>query len=136
MTTKLTFVQSITAGAIASGVSVVINGILFLIFHSTGILTDDIFIQPDTPITIVPIIISSIIPTLIGASVFFLLEKYTQNGFKIFTILSVVLVGLSFINPFMLPKVTMGYAIALNVMHLVVAGALWYFISTKKKQVG
>ena len=135
MNTKLTFAQSITAGAIASGVAAVANAVLFLIFKSIGIFTDDIFIQPNTPLTIMPIIISSIVPTLIGASVFFLLEKYTQNGFKIFTIVAIVLGALSFINPFMIPNVTMAYAISLNLMHVVVAGSLWYFISAKKKQV-
>lgn len=134
MNTKLTFKQSILAGLTAAGVAVVINAILFFILHAAGIITDDIFIQPNQPMTIVPIIMSSIIPTLIGSMVFFLFEKYSSNGFKIFSIVAIVLLVLSFMNPFMgIPNVTIGYGIALNVMHVVVAASLLYFIRKAKQ---
>ncbi|MFM1999594.1 MAG: hypothetical protein RL204_1541 [Bacteroidota bacterium] len=134
MNTKLTFKQSITAGAIAAAASVVINAVLFFIFHAAGILTDDIMIQPNQPLTIVPVIISSILPSIVGACVFFLFEKYATNGYKGFTILSIILLVLSFANPFVgIPNVTMGYGVVLNVMHVVVAVALLYFIKRAKK---
>lgn len=134
MNTKLTFQQSITAGAMAAGAAVVINAILFFIFHGVGVITDDIFVQPEQPMTVVPVIMSSIIPTIIGSIIFFLIEKYTNNGFGIFRIVSIVLVILSFGNPFFgIPNVTVAYGIALNVMHIVVAGTLLYFINKSVK---
>ena len=134
MNTKLTFKQSVTAGAIAGAVALVINAVLFFIFHAAGVLTDDIMIQPNQPLTIVPIILSSVMPSIVGACVFFLFEKYATNGYKGFTILSIILLVLSFMNPFMgIPNVTMGYAIVLNVMHVVVAVSLLYFIKRAKK---
>lgn len=135
MTTKLNFKQAFMAGLMAAGAATVINVILFLIFHATGIIVDTIFIQPNQPMTIVPIIISSIIPTLIATLVFFLFEKYTKNGFKIFRIIAIILMVLTFINPFVgIQGVTMGYAIALNVMHVVVVAALMYFIGKSVKK--
>jgi uncharacterized membrane protein len=132
MKSKLTFQQSITAGAMAGAAAAVINAILFFIFHGAGVLTDDIFIQPNQPLTIVPILISSILPSIVGSIVFFLFEKYTNNGFGIFRILSIVLLVLSFVNPFLgIPGVTTGYAVVLNVMHVVVAFSLLYFINKK-----
>jgi uncharacterized membrane protein YoaK (UPF0700 family) len=129
MTTKLNFKHSIMAGLMAAGAATVVNAILFLVFHAAGIIVDTIFIQPNQPMTIIPIIISSIVPTLIATLVFFLLEKFTKNGFKIFRIIALVLMALSFVNPFMgIQGVTMGYAIVLNIMHVVVVGALLYFI--------
>jgi hypothetical protein len=133
MKTKLNFKQIIIAGAIASLVSVVVNTILFFIFHAAGILTDDIFIQPNQPLTVVPIIISSVLPTLIGASIFFLFEKFGKNGLKAFSITALILLVLSFGNPFFgIPNVTVAYAIALNVMHVVVALSLLYFLRRTK----
>jgi hypothetical protein len=42
---------------------------------------------------------------------------------------AIVLLLLSFINPFVaIPHITVAYGIALNLMHLVVALALLYFI--------
>lgn len=134
MNTKLNFKQIITVGAIAAGTSVVINAILFFIFHATGIITDSIFIQPNQPLTIVPVIISSVLPSLIGASIFFLFEKYSNNGFKIFSTVSLILLILSFANPFFgISGVTLAYAIVLDVMHIVVALSLLYFIKRAKK---
>ena len=134
MKTKINFKQAIMAGAMASGASVIINTILFFIFRSAGVLVDTIFIQPNQPLTIVPVIISSIMPTLVASIVFFLIEKYSNNGFKIFRIVSIVLLVLSFMNPFMgIKEVTMGYALVLNVMHVVVAGSVLYFIGKAVK---
>lgn len=135
MTTKLNFKQTFMAGLMAAAAATVVNAILFFVFHAAGIIVDTIFIQPNQPMTIVPIIISSIVPTLIASLVFFLLEKYTKNGFGIFRIIALVLMVLSFINPFMgIQGVTMGYAIVLNIMHVVVVAALLYFIGKSVKR--
>ncbi len=133
MNTKLNFKQIITAGAMAAGVSVVINAILFYVFKAAGVFTDDIFIQPNQPLTIVPIILSSVMPSIVGACIFFLFEKFSNNGFKIFSIVSIVLMVLSFVNPFVgIKDVTIAYGVVLDVMHVVVAMSLLYFIKRAK----
>jgi uncharacterized membrane protein YoaK (UPF0700 family) len=123
------------AGLMAAVAATIVNTILFFVFHAAGIIVDTIFIQPNQPMTIVPIVISSIVPTLLATLVFFLLEKYTKNGFRFFMIIALVLMTLSFINPFMgIQGVTIGYAIVLNIMHAVVVGALLYFIGKSVKK--
>lgn len=135
MNTKLNFKQTITAGAIAAGVSIVINAILFFTFHAMGIITDDIEVQPGQSMTIIPVIISSTLPSLIGASIFFLFEKYGKNGFKTFSIVSIVLLCLSFANPFFgIPNITFTYGLGLSVMHVVVALSLLFFLRRAKNQ--
>lgn len=134
MSNKLNFKQSIMAGLTAAGVASIINTILFFIFHAMGIFTDDIFIQPNQHLSAVPIIISSVLPTIIASVVFFLFEKYSNNGFKNFRILSIILLVLSFINPFMgIKGVTVPYALALDFLHIPVVAALLYFIGKSKK---
>lgn len=135
MNTKLSFKQVITAGAIAAGFSMAINALLFFIFQGAGILTDTIFIQPGQPLTVIPVIAASVIPSLIGACVFFLFEKFSSNSFKIFTVVSIVLLILSFANPFVgIPNVTVPYGIVLNIMHVVVAFSLLFFLSKAKRK--
>ena len=134
MKTKVNFKQSFKAGLLAAITAVIINVILFFVFHAAGIIIDTIFIQPNKPMDAIQIIIATVIPTLIASMVFFLIEKYTKNGFKIFTIVAAVLLALSFLDPFMaIPGVTIGYALALNLMHIVVVVALLYFISKANK---
>lgn len=135
MNNKLSFKDSFMAGLMAAGAATVVNAVLFFVFHAAGVISDSIFIQPNQPMTIVPIIISSILPTLIAALVFFLLEKYTNSGFKIFRIISIVLMVLTFINPFVgIVGVTLGYALVLNLMHVVVVASLLYFIGKSVKK--
>jgi hypothetical protein len=133
MKTKVSFKQTLKAAILASLTALVINIILYYIFRAAGVLTDDIFIKPGEPLTVVHIIGSCIFPVIMASIVFYLIERFTQNGFKIFTIVSVILLLLSFMNPFMgIPGVTMAYAMALNLMHVTVALPILYFI---KKEV-
>ena len=130
---KIDFKSALKAGVIAGAASAVINSILFFAFHSAGILVDTIEIQPGEALTVVPIILSSLIPSIIGASVFYLFDKFSSKGLRNFQILAIILLALSFANPFMgIPNVTIGYALALNLMHIVVAFSLLYFIRKEK----
>ena len=132
MTTKLSFTQSLMAGLYAGVAAAIINAILFFIFHATGVISDNIMPKPNEPMTVVPVIMASIMPAIVGSIVFYLLERFTTNGFKIFRILAIVLAVLSLLSPFMvIPGITTGYAVVLCMMHLVVAGALIYFIGQK-----
>jgi len=134
MTKKLNFKQVMMAGLSAAAVSAIINAILFFIFKAIGWITDDILVQPNQPLTVVPVIISSIVPALIAALVFFLFEKYTMNGYRNFSIVTIILMLLSLAVPFSgIPNVTTKYSLALGSMHIVVPLVLLYFISRSKK---
>lgn len=136
MKNKVSFGSSVKAGLFAGLAAIVINVILFFIFHAAGVISDTIFIQPGQPMTVVPIIISSILPAIVASMVFFLFEKFTKNGYRIFMIISIVLLLVSFINPFVgIPGVTVGYALVLNVMHITVVAPLLFFINREVKKV-
>ncbi len=117
------------AGFWAAITASVINAILFFVYHTAGVITDTIPVQPGKPLSVITVVVTSIIPALIASMVFLLFEKYTQQGFRIFTIVSIVLLMLSFLSPFLaIPGVPVGYALALCTMHVVVAASLLYFI--------
>lgn len=130
---KLTFKQSILASLLAGITTAVINGVLFLALHSAGIFTDDVMVQPETPLTLLPVVISSIIPLLIAGTIFFLIEKYTNNGIRIFSIAAIILTALSFISPFTIAGVTTSFAVGLCIMHVVAVASLLYFLNRSKK---
>jgi len=124
------------SGAIAATVAAVVNSILFFMFHEAGIITDDIFVQSGQPLTVVPVIISSILPTLVATLLFFLIEKYTQKGFKIFSIVATILFILFLAPPFIgIEGVTTGYALVMELMHLVVFVSLMFFLRKATKEV-
>lgn len=130
MNTKLNFKQTMKAAAFSALTAAIINAVLFFIFKALGFFTDDIFIQPNQPLSVVPILISSILPTFVGGLLFFVLEKYTAKGFIVFSIISIAFLLFSFSSPFMqIPNITMAYGIALNILHMVVAVDLLFFIN-------
>ena len=135
MTEKLKFNAIFMMGLKAGAASIILNAILFYAFHAAGVLTDDIMIQPGQPLTIVPVLMSSLVPSLIGACVYFLFDKFSKNGWRNFRILALVLFVVTLANPFMgIPGVTTGYAVVLDLMHAVVAGSLVYFLSKLQSQ--
>jgi hypothetical protein len=76
----------------------------------------------------VPVIISSVVPSLLAGIVFYLLCRYTSKGYRIFSIIALLLLVLSFANPFMsIPGIPLAMGLALNAMHVVVVASLLYF---------
>lgn len=136
MMKKLSLAQALRAGVMASATAVIFNSILFFVFHTNGTLSDDIFVQPNQPLTIVSVIIASIMPTLVACLGLFLLEKFTNSGVKIFRVLTAGIGLISLAGPFMsIPGVTTGFATVLAAMHVVVVAALLYFTNKQANAV-
>ncbi len=107
-------------------VAAALNTVIFFTAKALGLLPDTALIQGQ-PLTVVPVIISSILPVLVAAGVFALLGRFTRQPVRIFTILAFVLLLASFLNPFMgIPGVTIPMGLVLNLMHVVVAGLVVY----------
>jgi drug/metabolite transporter (DMT)-like permease len=132
---KTSFKSIITAAAVAGVISAVVNSILYFIFHATGVIPDDVYVQENQPLTLLPVVISSFVPSLLAGVVFYLFCRYTRNGFRYFSILAIILLFLSFANPFMAIKnIPLGMGIALSVMHIVVVASLLYFFNRFKAE--
>ena len=132
---KPSFKTIITAAAVAGVISAVVNSILYFIFHATGVIPDDVYVQENQPLTLLPVLISSFVPSLLAGVVFYLFCRYTRNGFRYFSILAIILLFLSFANPFMAIKnIPLGMGIALSVMHIVVVASLIYFFNRFKAE--
>jgi len=124
---KVNFLSLLKIGLFAGLISAAVNALIFFIFHALGVFTDDIQVQPNQPLNAIAVIMSSVLPSLLGSVVLYLFLRFTKNGMRIFTIVSLILVVISFMNPFtMIPNVTISYGVVLDVMHIVVAGVLLF----------
>lgn len=112
------------AGAIAAG----INSVLFLIGSAIGLVDESVLVPGmNTPITIAPVMMSSFIPSLIAGLVLGVMNYFLNKPFKVFRIVALVLLILSFANPFMgIPGIPLGMGLWLDFMHVVVAGTVVY----------
>jgi hypothetical protein len=69
---KPSFKTIIMAAALAGGVSALINSILYFIFHAAGVISDNVYVQENQPLTLMPVIIFSFVPSLLAGVVFYL----------------------------------------------------------------
>lgn len=115
-----------------------VNAVLFFIGDAIGLNDKTVGIpSPEgiEPIGLLPVLMSSFIPTLIAAAVLALLNRFTANPLRIFGIVTIVLLTLSMVNPFMgIPNIPVSMGIWLNLMHVVVAGIAWYGFSRYTKK--
>jgi len=119
--------------------SAAINAVLYFIGDATGLMDKAVGMPgPDgsvQAITLVPVIMSSIIPTLIAAGVLALLNRFTENPIRIYGIVTIVLFVVTLANPFMgIPNIPLSMGLWLIVMHAVVAGVAWYAYSNYTKK--
>ena len=125
--TRTSFGKIILLSLAAGSISAVINVILFFIGKASGFFPDTVLIpNQNAPLNFVNFIISSIAPSLIAGLVMGLIYKFAKKPKKIFNIISIVLVLLSFINPFFIPAAPIMMIVILNLMHIVVAGDLMF----------
>lgn len=124
---SITLKSSLIKGLLAGAASSIINSIFYYAFKNLGAINDVVQIKPETPLGVHHAIISSIVSSIIAGLVFFLISLFARDAFRIFQRLSLIILVFSFLNPFLfIPDVPVGYAISLNIMHIVVAASVIY----------
>ncbi len=136
---KINAASLLKVAPLAALASAAINAVLYFIGDATGLMDKSVGIPgPDgsiQAITLLPVIMSSIIPTLVAAAVLALINRFADNPLRIFGIVTIVIFVVTLANPFLgIPNVPMGMAIWLNLMHAVVAGVAWYAFSRYTKK--
>jgi hypothetical protein len=123
---SITLKSSLIKGLIAGIPSAIINSMLFYAFKNLGAINDVVMIQ-GSPLGVSQVIFSSIIFSLVAGFVYFIISKFAREAFRIFQRIAWLLLLISFLNPFLfIPDVPVGFAISLNIMHIVVAAAVIY----------
>lgn len=124
----------LTAAAIAGGVGAIINLIIFFVLPAIFNVSLKIPLTgPGSELVDLPffiVIMASIIPAFGGAGVFWGLSKFTAQPVRIFRIIALIFGGFSLIAPFSMGIGTT-QAIILDLMHIVVAVSVTYFITTR-----
>lgn len=117
--------------------SVIVNVLLYFLLERLGVIHQSVFINDDPNMSITPaaVSISSIVPTLLGGLVFWLMVRFFQKGVRYFSFLAIGLGFLSFAAPFSLPEIPLGMAMALNLMHVVVIYNMLHYFRKAARQI-
>lgn len=114
----------IKATLVSISLALAINLLLFSLMTSKGWLIADMSYTPaNAPKSVGPIdiIYATVTPMILGALLYALLMRYTRNPNWVYWTFALLLLFLSFINPFMIPGIDISTAVCLNVMHVVCA---------------
>jgi hypothetical protein len=126
---SITLKSSLIKGLMAGLAAAIMNSALFYAFKNLGAINDTVQIMPGEPLGVHNAIISSIISSLIASIVYFVIAIFARDAFRIFQRIAWIMLLLSFFSPFLfIPEVPVGYAISLNIMHIVVAAAVIYIM--------
>lgn len=126
---SITLKSSLIKGLMAGLAAAIMNSALFYAFKNLGAINDTVQIMPGEPLGVHNAIISSIVSSVIASIVYFVIAIFARDAFRIFQRIAWIMLLLSFFSPFLfIPEVPVGYAISLNIMHIVVAAAVIYIM--------
>lgn len=126
---SITLKSSLIKGLMAGLAAAIMNSALFYAFKNLGAINDTVQIMPGEPLGVHNAIISSIVSALIASIVYFVISLFARDAFRIFQRIAWFMLLISFFSPFLfIPEVPVGYAISLNIMHIVVAAAIIYIM--------
>lgn len=119
------------AGGTAVAVAIAVNVVLYLIGAAVGAFPPDALTPMGVPVDVTAVIAVSLMGSLVGTIGYFILTRVLtlQLARQVFTGgVVLVLIGM-FFSPFGIPNAPALQIILLEIMHLVVGGALWYFLA-------
>jgi hypothetical protein len=118
-------------GFIAGVIVAILNVIIYLISKSTGIINDNILLSGKEPMTMVPVVMSAVLPAIVASLLLWGISKYSGNPIRVFSVIGWVFLLVSMAGPFSAPGLPLGMRISLALMHLVAGGIIIYLLTRK-----
>ena len=111
-----------------AAVSVLLNVIIFYIGKAFGSMHSYLPVPSERQLTLIPVIVVSALAAFIGAGAYALLRLFVSRPYKVFSILAVIVLIVSFAAPYIVPGVNHDMAFTLDAMHIVVVAAMLFFL--------
>ena len=124
-TTSVNTRKLLTLAPLAGLIAAAINAVLFYIGTATGAIPANLIIpNAGQPLSIVPVIVASFMPTIVAGLLLALLNRFTKQPLRIFNIIAIIVFVLAFFSPFSIPGAPVGMIVILELMHVVVTGVV------------
>ena len=115
-------------GLIAIVVAAVVNAVLYFIGAALGWIPDTVLTPMGVPVTIVQVVASTVVALVVATIVYSILNRFTSNPNRWFTIIAVVVLVVSAVSPLTLPGAPVMMIVMLELMHVVAGVAAIYFL--------
>ena len=121
--------SSLLAGLVAGVVAAIVNALIF----ATGLIDQSVETPTGAAISLAPVVIFSIVPNILGAVVFWALQRRTSTPLRTWHIVVAAVTVLSFVTILGLEGAPVSMMLALAAMH-VVAGIAAYVVTPAAAQ--
>ena len=115
------FKRLLWATPLAAVAAAVGNAVVYFVASALGAMPQDFVVQGSGPITLAPVVLSSLIGAAGAAVIFAVVVLLSRRPIWIFRIVAVVALVLSFVTPLTIPGAPLSLILTLELMHVVAA---------------
>ena len=115
------FKRLLWATPLAAVAAAVGNAVVYFVASALGAMPQDFVVQGSGPITLAPVVLSSLIGAAGAAVIFAVVVLLSRRPIWTFRIVAVVALVLSFVTPLTIPGAPLSMILTLELMHVVAA---------------
>ena len=115
------FKRLLWATPLAAVAAAVGNAVVYFVASALGAMPQDFVVQGSGPITLGPVVLSSLIGAAGAAVIFAVVVLLSRRPIWTFRIVAVVALVLSFVTPLTIPGAPLSLILTLELMHVVAA---------------
>ena len=127
---QVSFKRLLWAGPLAAVSAAVANAVVYFVASALGTMPQDFVVQGSGPITLAPVVVSSLIGAAGAAVIFTIVALLTRRPIRTFRVVAAVVLALSFATPLTIPGAPLSMILALEFMHVVAAVVIVGILTT------
>ena len=127
---QVAFKRLLWAGPLAAISAAVANAVVYFVASALGAMPQDFVVQDSGPITIAPVVFSSLIGAAGAILVFAVVALLSRRPIRTFRILAAAALVLSFATPLTIPGAPLAMILTLELMHVVAAVVIVGILTT------
>jgi hypothetical protein len=108
----------------------VANAVVYFVASALGAMPQDFVVQDSGPLTLAPVVLSSLIGAAGAAVIFTLVALLARRPIRTFRIVAAVVLMLSFATPLTIPGAPLSVILTLELMHVVAAVIITGMLTT------
>ena len=124
------FKRLLWAAPLAAIAAAVANAVVYFVASVLGAMPQDFVVQGSGPITLTPVVLSSLIGAAGAAMVFTAVALLSRRPIRTFCIVAAVVLVLSFATPLTIPGALLSMILTLELMHVVAAVIITGMLTT------
>ena len=126
----IAFKRLLWAGPLAAVSAAVANAVVYFVASALGTMPEDFVVQDSGPITLAPVVFSSLIGAAGATLVFVVVALLTRRPIRTFRVVAAVVLVVSFATPLTIPGASLLLILTLELMHVVAAVIITGMLTT------